>query len=301
MFHAGRILCPVDFSEFSARAVHHAVLLAKSYGAPLTMLHVVATSPTVDVPPIELTAADREHLVQTMKALVGEAPSSVPIDFRVCEARDVRQEILEQIDILKANLVVIGTHGRTGFEKLLLGSVAEKVLRKASCPVMVVPRSAPDAVGPVHFTRIVCPVDFSGCSEKALTYALSIAQETDAQLTIMHVIEMPPELREHFATVPDLDIDRLHASARAAATQRVRDLVSRSARGSRAVDVVVREGAAYRQILAVAAEQRSDVIVMGVEGRGAVDLAVFGSNTSHVIRAATCPVLAVPCPETRAS
>lgn len=294
MIHIEHVLSPVDFSEFSARAVHHAVVMAKSYGARVTVLYVVTNVSAVEVPPIELTAADRAHLVEKMKALVGEASAGASIDFLVREARDVRREILDQIAILQADVLVMGSHGRTGFEKLLLGSVTEHVLRKAPCPVMVVPRGAPDQIGPVRFTSILCPVDFSSGSRKALSYALSIAQQTGAELTVLHVIEMPPELREHYQAVRELDIDRLHHAARAAAVERLRDLVPASAHHGRAIETIVREGAAYRHILAVAADERSDLIVMGVEGRGAVDLAVFGSNTARVIRAAACPVLTVP-------
>ena len=91
---------------------------------------------------------------------------------------------------MKADLLVIGTHGRSGFERLVLGSVTEKVLRKASCPVLTVPKRLPDAVpvGPVLFKRILCPVDFSESSLHALSYAVSMAQEADGQLTVLHVV-----------------------------------------------------------------------------------------------------------------
>jgi len=288
-----RILCPVDFSDFSRRAVDHAVAIAKWYEARLTVLHVFVNLPTMDLPPIELTDVERERLVTKVRAFVGQVPPDLPIDFLVREAADVRREILGQIDTLNADLLVIGSHGRGGFEKLLLGSVTEKVLRKASCPVMVVPPGAPDAdqAGPVYFKRVLCPVDFSGDSLSALTHAVSIAQEADARLTVMHVIEVPPELREHNPIGSDVDIDQLHAASVAVSLERLRELVPLSARGYCTVETVAREGAAYRQILKVAAEQRSDLIVMGVHGRSAMDLFLFGSNTARVIRAATCPVM----------
>jgi nucleotide-binding universal stress UspA family protein len=294
MIRIAHILCPVDFSEFSRRAVGHAVKMAQSYDARLTVLHVVVTVPALEVPPVPLTAADRDRIVKEMRQLVGEVPAGPPIDCAVREARDVRRGILDHSEMLQADLLVLGSHGRTGFETLLLGSVAEHVIRKASCPVMVVPRAAAaDQVSQVHYGRILCPVDFSARSVEALAFAASIARETDAELTAMHVIEMPPELREHYPAVADVDIERLHAAAREQSVRRLRDLVSATAGSVRAVDTVVREGAAYRHILSLAAERGMDLIVMGVQGRGAVDLAVFGSNTSRVIRAATCPVLTI--------
>lgn len=100
-------------------------------------------------------------------------------------------EIAQEATRINADLLVIGTHGRSGFERLLLGSVAEKVLRKATCPVMTVPGRLPDAgpADPVLFKRILCPVDFSQSSLHALKYATSMAQEADGQLTVLHVVE----------------------------------------------------------------------------------------------------------------
>jgi universal stress protein A len=163
---------------------------------------------------------------------------------------------------------------------------------------MVVPRGAPDAErgGPVRFGRILCPVDFSEGSLTALTFALSIAQEADARLSVMHAIEIPPELAEDPIS-PNFDVDAIHAGARAIRLQRLRELVPASARAYCTVETIVCEGAAYDQILKVATEQASDLIVMGVQGRGALNLVVFGSNTVRVTRAATCPVLVVPRPQ----
>ena len=96
---------------------------------------------------------------------------------------------------MAADLVVMGTHGRSGFERLVLGSVTERVLRKSACPVLTVPKGIPDvATPPVLFNRIVCAVDFSDCSMHALNYAMSLAQEADAHLTVVHVIELPPDV-----------------------------------------------------------------------------------------------------------
>ena len=295
MIQIGHVLCPVDFSEFSRHAVDHAISLARWYGARLTLLHVFVDRPGLGLPPLQLTDGDCDRILADMKQLAGTPPSDVPVEYLGCEAADVWREILRQIDTLKADLLVIGSHGRSGFERPLLGSVTEKILRKAPCPVMVVPRLAPDTepTAPVRFGRILCPVDFSDGSVKALTYALSIAQESDAQLTVMHTIEMPPELREHAPALSDVDIDQLHAAAKARSLRRLRELIPSSVKAYCAVETMVSEGAAYRQILKVAAEQQNDLIVMGVHGRGAVDLLLFGSNTARVIRAATCPVLTV--------
>lgn len=297
MVQIRRVLCPVDFSDFSRHALHHAAAVAEWYESELIVLHVFANLPSVDVPPTQLSDGAREVLVTEMRRFVGQRPSGLSVKVVVQEALDVRYEILAQTEALKADLLVIGSHGRSGFERLLLGSVTEKVMRMAPCPVMVVPPRAPDAErsGPVYVgkPRILCPVDFSAGSLSALEYAMSLAEEADANLTVLHAIEVPPELREHIPITGDINIDQIHAAAQATSLQRLRELIPLSVRTYCNVETVVREGAAYRHILQLAGERSIDLIVMGVQGRGALDLFVFGSETAHVIRAATCPVLIV--------
>jgi nucleotide-binding universal stress UspA family protein len=295
MITISQVLCPVDFSEFSRHAIHHAMAMARWYEARLTVLHVFGTRGELDLPAV--TEADRELVLSDMKAFVGETGPGPPVNFVAYEAPDVRREILNQVRALNIDLLVMGSHGRTGVERLLLGSVTENVIRKAPCPVMVVPRRADDAdrARPVHLPRILCPVDFSPGSLNALAYAFSIAQEADAELTLLHAIELPPELAEHPVS-PAIDVDAVRASVEAARLRHLRELVPESVKTYCTVHTVVREGAAYREILKTATARAVDLIVMGVQGRGAVDLMIFGSNTLRVCRAATCPVLSVPMP-----
>ncbi len=293
MMTVSHVLCPVDFSEFSPNAVGHAMAMAKWYEARLTLLHVFVNMGTMDLPPVVLSDADREALLEDMRRLA-EPPQGLSVEVLMREASNAPAEILHQTTALGADLLVIGSHGRKGFERLLLGSVTEKVMRHAKCPTMIVPQRAPetDRSAPVHFRKILCPVDFSDGSLAALTYALSVAQESDATLTVLHAIEIPPELSEHMPPT-DFNIDEVRAAATAASLERLRDLIPDSARTFCTVETLVEEGAAYRQVLKVAGERQCDLIVMGVQGRGALDLLLFGSNTARVTRAATCPVLVV--------
>lgn len=288
------ILCPVDFSEYSVSAVTHAVGLARWYDARLTLLHVVHIAGTIDLPPIPLQDAQRQQLDARLRALYPSEPG-VTVQHVLREGSNVPAELLAYAQREHVDLLVVGSHGRTGFERLLLGSVTEKLLRRAGCPVMVVPKGAaetqPESV-PV-FDSILCPVDFSEASLTSLTYALNLAQEANAALTVMHAIEVPPEVSEHLPP-SDIDVDAIRAAAEAAGLRRLRGLIPDSARTYCSVETLVVEGAAYRQILKVAAERHVRLIVIGVHGRGAIDLMVFGSNTARVTRAATCPVLVVP-------
>jgi nucleotide-binding universal stress UspA family protein len=294
MIRITHVLCPVDFSDISQHALDHAAAIAHWYEAKLTLLYVFVTLPTMDLPPLVLEDTDRVRIENDLRRMAAAVPSGVSIDVRVKQTESAHREILAQLSAIEADLLVLGTHGRSGFQRLFLGSVTEKVIRKATCPTLVVPPRASDVPpdAPVRFRRILCPIDFADSSRSALAYALNLAEEADAHLTLLHVIEMPPELREH-PLAPDFDVDRIHAAAEADARRRLRDLVPDRARTYCTVETDVVEGRAYRRVLQRAAEEKADLIVMGVHGRGAVDLLVFGSTTHHVIRAAACPVLIV--------
>jgi nucleotide-binding universal stress UspA family protein len=201
---------------------------------------------------------------------------------------------------MHADLLTIGTHGRSGFDRFVLGSVAEKVLRKASCPVLTVPRQAPDAVpvAPVVFKRILCPIDFSDSSMHALNYAMSLAQEADASLTVLHVMVYDleieaPEMYETVLADRRLSVTDYRRRCEEHSRERLRAAVPETVGAYCTVEVLLASGKPYREILRVAAEQQTDLIVMGVQGRGAADLMVFGSTTQHVVRQATCPVLTI--------
>jgi nucleotide-binding universal stress UspA family protein len=178
---------------------------------------------------------------------------------------------------------------------MLLGSVVEPLLHQSRRPVFVIPAGLNLArlEHRAAFTHVVCAVDFGAPSLAALAYALSIAEESDARLTVLNVIEKPPELTIS-SPPPDLDIYQVRAEAEASRLRRLRALVPESAHAFCSVETAVLEGGASRLLLELAEERHADLIVMGVHGRRAIDVAVFGSNTKDVIRRAHCPVLVVP-------
>jgi nucleotide-binding universal stress UspA family protein len=305
MIEIRRILCPIDFSDHSRHALDCAVALARWYGSDITVLHAYTRWPPEDaLPPSRMEGAlyapspevviDRDGLRRRMQSFVEESARDVACEVVLQETGDVHREILAQAASTAADLMVIGSHGRSGFERLLLGSITEKILRKAACPVMVVPPRAAglDPSAPVRFKRILCPIDFSPGSEAALAYALSLAEEADARLTLVHTIEIPPELYPT-SDARHVNVDEMRAAAEAARLRELRELVPAGVDDYCTVETTVTEGRASREIVRLAAERGSDLIVMGVQGRGAVDLLMFGSNTHEVIRAAPCPVLTI--------
>jgi nucleotide-binding universal stress UspA family protein len=295
MIEIKRILCPIDFSDHSLRALDHAVAFAKWYGSSITLIHVRPPAP-VPYPAgpgmvaTFLTPQERAALLDSLTRLQQEHCQGATCSVEVVEGL-VAMEILARADAMSADLVVIGTHGRSGFERLMLGSVAERVLRKAACPVLTVP-AAVTAVTPVSelLKNIVCAVDFSDCSMHALRYALSIAEESDAGLTVMHVVEVPPDLPAEDAGGP-FSLREYVASAQQARLARLHEAIPDDAREYCKIDTLVTTGKAYREILRVADERKAGLLVVGIHGRGAIDRLLFGSTTQHLVRLASCPVL----------
>jgi len=292
MSRFAHVLCPVDFSDVSQHALDHAAVIAHRDQARLTVLYVYATLPTMDLPPLVLSPAARQRIFDDLRKMCATVPPEVRLDLRVEEAEYVHRTILEERTTLGADLLVVGTHGRSGFKHLFLGSITEKLIRKSGCPTLVVPPRAPDAAaGAAHrMSRVLCPIDFSGSSLNALAWARPIAADAGARLTLLSVVDIGHELRDS-ALLVNVDVDAL---VRAAEADTRRRLAALAGTGESAADVDVAVGSAGREVLCRALRAQADLIVMGVHGRGALDLGLFGSTTHHVIRESVCPVLIVP-------
>jgi len=290
-----RILCPVDFSEFSRHALDSAVAIARQQHAAVTALYVVPPPQSVYPPigpaayvPYVYTIEDMQQFQKALERFV--AAVDYPVIAVAVEALVVG-EILKRAAELPADLIVMGTHGRSGFDRLLLGSVAERVLVKATCPVLTVPRRAAD-VAPTSerlFRNVLCPIDFSPSSLAALEYAEGLAR-AGATLRVLHVVErlpgwqMVPAMASGAADDPLVIIQQ--------ARQRVHQVIPAGQSATDPVQEIVTEGDAGDEILKVAADARADVIVMGAHA-GHVGLFGFGSTTHDVLRGATCPVLSI--------
>lgn len=297
-----RILCPVDFSDFSRHALEHAAMIARWYGAKLAVLHAHAPSEPallfteyVGAEAARVaTPSDQDLHERALAELTRFAEpiktSGVPLTLEVVLGSSV-PTILERAKSLPADFLVMGTHGRGGLDRLVLGSVAEKVLRKASCPVLTVPPpvSGPAPDVPVLLKRILCALDFSEWAMKALAYALSLAEEADAQLLAVHVLEGLHT--ENLTAYPDFSVSKYTEHLEAEALARLRAAIPEKARAVCQPEELVAKGKPYREILRIARERDVHLIVMGVHGRNPVDMMLFGSTTQHVVRAATCPVL----------
>jgi nucleotide-binding universal stress UspA family protein len=292
------ILCPIDFSEFSVRAYHHAVSLAEHYQAKLVAQHVVELwrHPSVSfAASAGLYGEFEQALCESGKKQLREFVKNHTHDEiqpeLVVQEGVAADSVLSFAQAQKTDVIVMGTHGRRGFDRLMLGSVTDRVMRRAPCPVLAICKPGHDSLtgdtatskerGYVHqLSRILFCADFSENSEQALKYAISATAEYDAELTLLHVLEGVPSPAKA-------------EEAMAAARERLDKLIPREGRKTLKVQTAVRIGEPYWQIIQLALEAQIDLVTMGVRGRGALDLAVFGSTTYRVMQLGSCPVLAV--------
>jgi nucleotide-binding universal stress UspA family protein len=287
-----RILCPIDFSESSVLAFDYAQSVASHYNATVLLQHVMfsltpyypyhAFPDAYDDMRRKLRADAEQQLQEFAKT---HNCVAVHTECTV-EDGDVTDLILEVAGHRGVDLIIMGTHGLRGIDHLALGSVTEKVLRKARCPVLAVRkpahRLACQAGVPelVELQRILYCTDFSQYSEQAWDHAVSLAAEYHAELTLLHVLEDMSGLS---------DIEEETAKV----LEGLEKQISPWAHQNLVTKPVVRIGKAYQQIIQLALESHTDLVIMGVRGRHALDRIVFGSTTYRVVQSGPCPVLVV--------
>lgn len=289
-----KILCAIDRSPSSLQAFGYALALARWQSARLNLLEVVEEAP----PPPGVTRAPKSDGVPNetrtalerdlRRALTARRASDVKVEISLRNG-NVVQEILAQAKTSRPDLMVIGSHGRGGIQRLVLGSVAEKVLRLATCPVLTVRRGVRlvrRSRSP--FETILCPTDFSAAANKAVAYAKRLAQEADAKLILMTAVEWP-----FGDEVTSGAVAELQKSIASNASDALTRLLPRPASNGPRAQAIVAVGKASAAIVKVARARSVDLIVMGVSGRGALDVAILGSTTHHVIREGAWPVLTV--------
>jgi nucleotide-binding universal stress UspA family protein len=286
------ILCPIDFSDFSAAAYQHALSLAEYYKSRIVALHVVELwkYPFADYAGQEADYAKFSTMMNEggetqLRQFTQQYSTGGPQPELVVDQGSASRCILSFAQKENIEGIVMGTHGRNGFDRLVLGSSTDRVIRKASCPVLVVSKAVQNALdagtdGRHRLNRILYCTDFSNNSEQARDYAISLAAEYSAELALLHVVERAPNAAKAEAFVAP------HA-------QELDKLVSEAERKNLDVSSAVRFGKPYEEIVRYATEVQASLIIMTARGGGAVDRAVFGSTTYRVIQLGPCPVLAI--------
>jgi nucleotide-binding universal stress UspA family protein len=299
-FEVERILVPTDFSDLSKAALERGVLLAEAFGARVTVLHVVVPSPVVlpadpalPLAPLPVQAIDVRSATRSLHAFVRPfRRAGVRIETLAREG-DPARDIAVAADALSADLVVMGTHERTGLERLLLGSVAERTLRRLHCPVLTVSRVEPAIVRP-GFRRILCPIDLTGASARTVEAAVALADRNAAELTFVHVLETT----EGGMPAPSAYLSRAEwETLRQGGVERVRErlhaAVEGYAPGRSRVQERLAVGAPAREIVRLAEEIGADLVVIGAYATSPIARLFFGSTSRDVIREAPCPVLVI--------
>jgi nucleotide-binding universal stress UspA family protein len=278
------ILIATDFSRPSPshRALTHALGIARRYHSKLFLFHAVPRTGVLSGAGAwdDALAAACRHGLRLEKHLGAEGALDGIGDEIIIRKGEVWDEISVVINEVPIDLVVIGTQGRTGLAKLILGSVAEKVFRNAACPVLTVgPKTRnPHPHGP---RRILFPTDFSAQSEVAFPYALLLSRHHQAGLTLLHVLEGP---------TGDRELNRQRADS---IKFRLRDIAQGAGILTYGTPMFVRCGYPAQKILDVAKETHSDLIVMGVNARSAFSYRQMWPVAYAVVCGSRCPVLTV--------
>lgn len=274
MINIKRILCPTDLSPHSAEAVRYAIALSRAHDAELILLHC-----THDVGNEDRVAAG---LLKYLDAAERNCQLLIAPDG------DVDREIMTVAQANNVDLIVMSSRRRP-HRAALLGSTAESVCRNAPCPVLVLHNDERDFVSDelqVSLKRVLVAYDFSDYSELALKYGLSLAQESQAELHLLHVLP-PRSLNEpEIAWYPMKGESAYHNAA-----QRLQKVLPAEVHLWCNVKTAVGEGQPYREILTYAEKNEIDLISVGAHGAGFGMRALFGSNVDRVLRQAPCPVL----------
>lgn len=293
------ILVPTDFSDDADDAFAYALRLARSYGAEIDLLHVIGAWQGDPYGPLQHlakeTGAGGEEEEQSAnrviynlltKSLEKQDTEGVRVDV-VKRRGGTVPKVLAFAEREAVDLIVMWTHGRSGTERLFLGSVAEKIVRRAPCSVVTVSAHATPVADEIR--RILVPVDFSESSVHALYRALDVAERFGARIDLLHVLELLPFLDggAGFLTVSDL-VDNAHENLRA----RLDRLIQRTA-AAVPVEGHLEEGHVPTTIVDVAEGRAADLIVMGMRGLSRTERFLLGSVTERVLRAASCPVWVV--------
>jgi nucleotide-binding universal stress UspA family protein len=294
------ILCATDFSEFSSRAVEHASLLARRHEAELTLLHVYpfltvalgGDAPYFPALP-DLDEAGRGRLLRDLEDAARPARAAGVKTAVKLVSGDPSDVILDAARSLHADLVVMGTHGRRGFDRWLLGSVANRVVQKAHCAVLTVPKPAEAVARTVSEDdeNVFCAVDLNE-AQPVLEAAVAIAQRASGRLTVMHVVD---NLEQHSAVARMAHIDWADFQERVEqeARQKLRSVLAAMDTRGIAIDEFVVSGSPHHTILRVAEARVPGLIVMGIHGRNAIGRLFLGSTALQVLRHARCPVLTI--------
>jgi nucleotide-binding universal stress UspA family protein len=294
------ILVPIDFSRGSLKAMPYAVAIARQFGTGVHLLHVIDTSqylpPTLLTLPLVPQAELNRRLLKQLQAIALKFSPHGKIEIHNPPEGRAYEEICAVARRSKTDLIVIATHGYTGYRRTFLGSTTERVVQHSPCPVLVVRQHhrslvrSNGQVSPTGFRprKILIPLDFSDCSQVAFDYGLEIARQLRADLALLHVVN--PHWYPFGDEYAALDASRLMKEAREASDKQMREMATKT---NLRCAVDVRQGSPAMEICKYA-NKKVDLIIISTHGRSGLSHALIGSTAERVVRYADGPVMVVP-------
>jgi nucleotide-binding universal stress UspA family protein len=295
-----RVLLATDFSRCADRAMTYALAIASSWRAELQIIHVLEFLPGMNPEyPVNHMYLEqlRKEAAQHMADLETCATQAGLFTRTSIDIGIPSQRIEAAVAERGADLIVMGTHGRTGLEHILLGSTAERVVRTASCPVLTVKAStaAPSQTGVrsdgLRFQRLLIPVDFSASSLEALEYGLHFAKHVGSTVTILHALE-PVAYGLDFTLGSGVE----WRTQKAYVEGRLEILRALCTSNGVTAQHALKAGLPADSIRDYAERQQVDLVIMGTHGRRGISRMLSGSVAEAMLRLATCPVVTVRAP-----
>lgn len=287
------ILFPTDFSDVAEGAFAHAAHLALRYNATIHVFNVTSPdeedgSNPMDFLPVEPADADEASNAPVQHVDVQTATQergTVPVVYTQTDSSSPSEAIISYADEQDVDLVVMGTHGRQGMDRLLSGSVSEEVVRGASCPVFTVLPTETDTSIPT-ISRVLAPVDLSDESRRVVDHAAALSDAYAAPLDLLHVVEEAAYPNAYGIDPATPELPNVQDRAREA----LETLAGRLELRTDPVNIHVVAGNAARDIVEFAKANAADLIVMATHGRTGVERFLIGSVAEKVVRRAPCPV-----------
>lgn len=286
MLSIRRVLFPTDFSAGATRAFPEAVSFATRHNAELHIVKVAEmdSERVVSLP----VAANVLHEWLGQQSSIEEADlEALTVIQRQLEPAPPSERLVEYADGHDIDLVVMGTHGRRGVDRMLFGSVTEEVVRTASCPVFTV-RADADVTPSQAIRRILVPIDFSDASESAVQHAKEIAQTYGAEIDLLHVVEPP-----FYPSAYGIDSASFPTQEVVDRVEKQLGDVAREEIGYEHVMVEATVGHPPSEILHYVDENEVDLVVIATHGRTGLERALLGSVTERVLRQSPAPVFVV--------
>lgn len=296
-----KILMPTDFSENANQALRYGARMADLFDAELTLFHVISI---YEEDPYDqkhkfpdLKAFNAKLEVSAMSKMETYAPHLENIKVQQATARSISpaDEVLKFARENDFDLIVMGTHGRSAITHFLLGSVAENVVRHATCPVITVSHEEDEMFDYPEINKIVVPLDFSEHSYAALPFVANFAKSFGAEVHFVHIVDQ--RIHPAYYVMGEQSILQIFPDIMKKSDAKLREFASDALPSNIKVATSVREGSPHSEIIKYANKEKAGLIMMATHGLSGLEKLLIGSTAEKVVRKASCPVFTVK-PET---